>query len=173
MTRTSAAALALLLAACQAPLGATDATVIQADTSEWQCPPGQSCEQSPDYRALLSHAGKQQLYLSFAGSLAAPYSAEALNRHFRFGDIYRPTDRGTQVIHIDNTNRGEASIEFAPTLSGRLNARVMVRRYRLQLSSKADEKCQLDDIKGLCLHEQKVDASEQLVLDLALPAAKP
>lgn len=159
----------LLATGCQQPMAATTPLLIQSNSSSWQCPANQSCDGTPDYRALLVNVGKQEVYLSFGPELKAPYTPAQLAQHFRFGDIYHPTAKGMIAIHLENSERGEGRIEFVSAADGRLKAQVTAQRYRLQNQGKPGPDCRTDDIKGYCLEEKRIEAPLTLQLDLALP----
>ncbi|WP_374354393.1 hypothetical protein [Chitinimonas sp.] len=159
---------ALLATACQHTLAASSATRLRSDTGSWQCPAGQNCDDKPDYRALLSHDGAQEIYLLFGPQLRTPFDAAQLKQHFRFGDLYYPSAQGNIALHITADESGDGKIEFRPAPNGRLLAHVEARRYRLRTEGKSPD-CQIDDVKGVCIQEKRIDAPLSIDLELKLP----
>ncbi|MDK2126451.1 hypothetical protein [Parachitinimonas caeni] len=138
----------------------------------WQCPPGQSCAEKPDYRALYLKTDDTELYLSFSGALKDRFDAATLNKEFRFGDLYLHGKDGIIALHAEPGTQAEARIKFLPASAGRVKAIVTGKRYRLQTDGKPSQpgaECKTDDVAGFCREEKRISKPIEIKLDIALP----
>ncbi|WP_156397864.1 MULTISPECIES: hypothetical protein [unclassified Duganella] len=137
-----------------------------------QCPPGQDCAGTVDYRALYIDENGRQVYLSFDGDLplSAP-NAAAMAKAFHYGDLYWPEGQGMAAAHLQADGGGDGRLRFLPAQPGRLRAEAVLTRYRVVVERSGGEECRLDDVAGICHSETVVKKPLRILLDFPLPAA--
>lgn len=141
-------------------------------TGLWRCTPGQDCSRNPDYIAYVVNSAQGNLYLSFGGQLGAPLVPANLQRHFRYLDLYIPTQSGgTRTWKLVSISAGQplsGSVTFESVDATSMRLRVQAAGYKQRVEQRGPNVvCPGSESRGLCITEQRIETP--LNLSLVVP----